>query len=56
MSRTYQTDKEPVIAKRNLWRHKDGSPVLPRIIERKPFPGCASDGESFPSRLGGKAA
>ena len=40
MSKSYHTDKEAVIAKRNLKRKDCGCcPLLPRIIERKPYPG-----------------
>jgi hypothetical protein len=39
MARSYRTQKESVIAARRAKRGTDGSPVLPRIIERKPAPG-----------------
>ncbi len=36
MSRSYRTQKESVIARRNIRRDPEGSPVLPRLIQRKP--------------------
>lgn len=39
MSRSYRSQKESVTAERCIQRVTDGSPVLPRIIERAPAPG-----------------
>lgn len=39
MSRSYRSQKESVTAERRIERAADGSPVLPRIIERAPAPG-----------------
>ncbi len=39
MSRSYRTQKRSVLAARRINRDSTGRPMLPRIIERKPFPG-----------------
>jgi len=39
MSRSYRSQKESVTADRRIQRTADGTPVLPRIIERAPAPG-----------------
>lgn len=39
MSRTYRTDREHQIAERRILRDREGNPLLPRIVRRKPRPG-----------------
>jgi hypothetical protein len=39
VSRSYRTQKEEVIAKRNISRDSKDKLVLPRVIERKPREG-----------------
>lgn len=48
MSRSYRSQKESVTAERRIARTADGSPQLPRIIERAPAPG---DSHPIPKRV-----
>jgi|SRR5689334_18589970 len=48
MTRSYRTDKEPRVASRRVRRNDDGTPVLPRVVERRPAPG---DTHPLPSRF-----
>ena len=48
MSRSYRSQKESVTAERRIERKADGSPELPRIIERAPGPG---DVHPLPKRV-----